>query len=478
MKDLQVAGVTKSFGQTVALSEVNLAFFPGEVHAVLGENGAGKSTLVSIISGFIRPDRGSILLGEEPIPLGQPQISRKLGIAMVHQHFTLAPGLTATENYALGHQSRLFTSWNPAKVAQELKQRSHELGWDLDPKVRVSEMGVGMQQRLEILKNIGEESQVLIFDEPTAVLTPSESAELLSSLRQFAAQGKIVILIAHKLGEVLSVADRISVLRKGKVVGEMNRTEATEPGLAALMLGEVPQFSRLKAETPRSDGLVIKGLSVRGDMKNLAIDGLDLDVKRGEIVGIGGVDGNGQTELAEAVIGIRHPRSGSVHFAGNQNPNIAYIPGDRQREGLALEMTLWENFAIGKKSGAGFHRGQLKVSEVRKWANGLLSEYEVKAPSELEIASSLSGGNQQKVVVGRELDRKPELIVATNPTRGLDIKASQFVRDALRKAKEGGAAVLLISTDLEELAEAADRVYFLTGGKLSSEADVKAMVGV
>lgn len=476
MKELTVAGIGKRYGSTVALDDVTISFQAGQVHAVLGENGAGKSTLVSVIGGFTNPDSGSMKMDGVDIPFGLPHASRRKGIAMVHQHFTLAPGLSAVENYALGQQGRLLSFFSPKQTVRELRRRSNELDWNLDPKPMAKDMAVGMQQRLEILKNIDSDSQVLIFDEPTSVLTPAETADLLAALKKFASEGKIVILIAHKLREVLSVSDRITVLRKGRLVGDLRASEASEANLAQLMLGETPDFRRTMEESLVTPGLTINNICVHGAHKNLAIDHLSLEVKRGEIIGIGGVDGNGQTELAEAIIGIRKPFEGEIRVANCVSPQLAYIPGDRHREGLALEMSLWENLSIGKTTGAGIKRGWLNISLIRKWARELLKRYNVKAKDELELASALSGGNQQKVVVGRELDRKPDFVIATNPTRGLDIKAAEYVRHSLRSIRNNGAGVLLISTDLDELAETANRVYFLSNGTLSAASDVRAMI--
>ncbi len=476
MKSLDVRSISKAFGATQALQNVSLTFKGGEVHAVLGENGAGKSTLVSVIAGFLKPDSGSIVSDGEELPLGQPHLTRQMGVAMVHQHFTLAPSLSAAENYTLGHLTKLGCLVNPRKKEAELKSRATEMNWSISAREKASALPVGMQQRLEILKNIGSNSEVLIFDEPTAVLTQDESAELLQSLRHFSASGKVVILIAHKLSEVLSVADQISVLRKGVLIGSVNRSEATSENLAEMMLGEPPRFDKVQTELNLSEGLRLDSVSVLGDAKNRAITNLSLEIRRGEIVGIGGVDGNGQYELSEAVTGVRKIKSGQIRFAGKINPVLAYIPGDRRAEGLALSLTLWENLLIGKKRGDGVHDGYLNLKVIRSWARNLLTKFQVKALGERDLASSLSGGNQQKVVVARELDRNPELIVALNPTRGLDIKASEFVRSSLLKASNDGAAVLLISTDLDELAEVADRVHFLQGGRLSEPSDIKAMV--
>lgn len=470
---LEAFEAAKTFGRLRALEGVTIRFRPGEVHALLGENGAGKSTLMNLCSGFLRPDSGSILLDGQAIPYGRPADCRQAGIAMIHQHFTLAPLLTVEENLALPHLGGLAKGISAARVAAPMLAAAKRLGWELEPKALVRSLPVGAQQRIEILKNLSGSEKVLIFDEPTAPLAPSEVDDLLVAIRRLAEEGRVVVLIAHKLSEVMAAADRITVLRKGRVVGSMLRSEASPPVLAEMMVGEMPPSSAPSTVTAKEGGLKVSGLQVKGDRGELAVKGVTFDALRGSIFGIGGVDGNGQLELSEALAGIRRPSAGTVAF-DCPNPQWAYIPADRRRDGLALGMKIWENLHLGEIHGHEF--GLLYVKQAKARARELIDTYEIACSSENELAENLSGGNQQKVVVAREMSREPYATVAVNPTRGLDIRATQFVHNVLKRAAEQ-TPVVTVSANLDELAELTDRPWFMSRGQLTEGSDASSVVG-
>lgn len=462
----EARGVWKSFGAVRALEDVSTSFLPGEIHAVLGENGAGKSTLMNVLSGFVAPDRGSVLLDGTPIPLGRAAECRRLGIAMIHQHFTLVPAFSVEENLALARSPRLYRGLRVGALTEPSQRHAERLGWPIDVRERTANLPVGTRQRLEIVKTLagaGDEAKVLIFDEPTAVLAPEEVDDVFRALRELRNEGKVVILIAHKLREVLSVADRVTVLRRGRVVARAPVSEVTETQLAEWMVGELTAGGAGTRTSEPSPGLEVRDLWVRGDRGNEAVRGLSLEARRGEILGIGGVDGNGQIELAEALAGIRGFR-GEINLPG---PAIAYVPQDRQLDGLALSMSIEDNLLIEGQRRRDLTAGPfLRRPAIRAWAEGLIRRFQVKAPSATTVVADLSGGNQQKVVVARALDRLPDLLVAVDPTRGLDLKATAYVHDQIREAVARGAAVVLISSDRDELSEVADRVLFLRGGAL------------
>lgn len=436
------------------MSEICVDFLPGEIHAVLGENGAGKSTLMGVLAGFVAPDGGVVTLNGQVLPFGAPPACRNLGIELVHQHFMLVPAFTVEENLRLARLRR------PAGNASTVADR---LGWTLDGNRHVQDLSVGERQRLEILKVLETYAKVLIFDEPTAVLSADEVEQFFALLRGLRAEGKTLILIAHKLSEVLSIADRVTVLRRGAKVAEAPRSEVDAPQLAQWMVGDLPK--------PKSRGegelgeivLQASDLVVRGDRDEESVRGVSLEIRRREIVGIGGVDGNGQTELAEAIAQVRLLRSGSLEAPAN----IGYIPQDRQIDGLALNMPIWENLLIGGYRRPELTKGpMLRLKAIRSWASRLVQQFDIRIGRISDPVGSLSGGNQQKVVVSRTLDANPDLVVAVNPTRGLDIRSAGFVHDQLRAAADRGAGVLLVSTDLDELFELSDRAFFMSSGKL------------
>ena len=467
---LRVERVSKSFGPVRALHEVSLDAYAGEVHGVLGENGAGKSTLMNAVAGFVRPDEGRIVLeGETVLDPGNPHFARRNGVQMVHQHFMLVPEFTVAENFALGTLEGLngaFESEESARRASDVAQR---LGWQLDPTAKAGRLPVGAQQRLEIVKALAREAKVLILDEPTAVLSPGETEELFEVLRGLKEQGTCVLLIAHKLSEVLSVCDRVSVLRRGEHVATAAIGSVDARQLAEWMVGEVPQPQSPLHAAVADPTITVTDLHVRGDRGDHAVRGISFVARPGEILGIGGVDGNGQTELAEALAGVRRAHKGNVALA--VKGGVGFIPQDRQRQGLALDMSVLDNYRIGSLGGA-----LLSPKADRQQALALVQKYDVRLGSLDDPVRSLSGGNQQKVVVSRVLSQNPAVFVAHNPTRGLDVRATAFVQAKIIEAAQNGAAVVLLSTDLDEVVALSSRVLFMKRGELF-EGGAEAMVG-
>lgn len=468
---LQLSEITKAYGPVVALDRVSVQFLPGEVHAVLGENGAGKSTLMGVIAGFVQPDSGTGSLKGDSLPFGKPFEARRKGIAMVHQHFALVPAFSAAENLAMASLAGVFRSHQPHRDADRSLYLARELGWDVDADAPTENLPVGVQQRLEILKALSSDAEVLIFDEPTAVLTPDEVEDLFRVIRELKARGRTVILIAHKLSEVLAIADRVTVLRRGKFVATAPISEVESDQLATWMVGEVPAPRQPKSgDFPAL--LSVTDLHIRGDRGEHAIRGVSFTVGKGEIFGIGGVDGNGQVELAEALAQVRAQAAGSIYLAGlvAEDASVAYIPQDRQSDGLAMSMSIRDNMLV-----SGHRRRELtfgpflKTGAIRAWAQQLVDKFQIKVGSVRDPVSSLSGGNQQKVVVARTLDQVPDLLVAVNPTRGLDVLATDYVHSQIVAAAEAGAAVVLFSTDLDELAALAHRTKFLNRGELKDQ---------
>ncbi|MBX3118711.1 MAG: ATP-binding cassette domain-containing protein [Fimbriimonadaceae bacterium] len=477
---LIATGLSKAFGPVQALVDVSATFSPGEIHAVLGENGAGKSTMMNLLAGFMQPDAGRIALDDKEIAYGRPDRCKKAGIAMVHQHFTLVPEFTVAENLVLAELDTFRGLVNVHQRANKPLQLAAKLGWVLDPRTKVRALPVGTQQRIEIVKALDSSAQAIIFDEPTATLSQEEVEDLFRVLRELKAEGKIIILIAHKLSEVMAIADRVTVLRKGRFVATAPIEEVTPTKLAEWMVGELPAELNKEGKAGQGPGLTVTDLIVKGDRGEQAIKSLALSVDKGTILGIGGVDGNGQVELAEALAQVRPIRGGVVHWEGQESwpKRIAYIPQDRRRDGIAPTMTIRENMLMTGHRRAAFRVGPLlKSGPIREWSEALVKRFQIKAESSSDLAGSLSGGNQQKVVVSRSLDETPELIVAVNPTRGLDIQATDYVHRTILEAAKAGAAVVLISTDLDELAALADRTVFLSRGQLAEGEGAEALVG-
>ncbi len=472
---LTARGLSRAFGRVQALSDVTFEAASGEIHAVLGANGAGKSTLMAVLSGHLVPDSGSVSLGGKALPFGSPSGVRDMGVAIVHQHFMLVPQFSVRDNLLLDQMGGLGGMTDPALVEERAKKAAESVGWQIDFNAKTGSLPVGVQQRIEIIKALAFDPQVIILDEPTAVLTPDEVEDLIRVLKQLKEQGKTVILIAHKLNEVYAAADRVTVLRQGRTVGTGLLSELTPDALATWMVGEVPLPLSLLEVTPGEVLMTFDEVRVKGSRGEEAVRGVSFQLHAGEILGIGGVDGNGQVELAEAAAGVRPVSSGVLD--AKESP--AYIPQDRQTDGLALTMSVFDNLLISGINSAELMRsGWLKMKEARRWGERLAADYEIKTPDLDVKAKNLSGGNQQKIVVSRVLSRNPRIIVAVNPTRGLDISAARFVHENLMKAARNGAALLLISTDREELSALSSRIMIMSRGELTpaDRQDLKADV--
>ena len=459
---LRVESVTKTFGQTVALKDVSLEFRGGEIHGVLGANGAGKSTLMAILAGFVRPDSGRVELAGQPVPLGEPFAMKRLGVRMVHQHFMLVPNFSVAENLALADLEGLAGPLELNEQTVSALKLAESLGWTLDPAARTGDLPVGVQQRIEIVKALAGVAKVLILDEPTAVLGEGEVRELFAVLRQVAAQGTAVILIAHNLDEILQVSDRISVLRHGQLTATIDRADVDREGLRAIMQGEDPALVLTREPAGLKVRVQASGVSVRGDRGEMAVREATFQVAEGEVFAIMGVDGNGQDELAEALVGLRQIASGQM--SGTEL--AGYIPQDRQVDGLALRLSVQDNLLLGHETNPEFTAGPfLKMGKIREWAGRLIEKYAIKVHRASDPASSLSGGNQQKVVVARSMADAPPLVVASSPTRGLDIMATDFVRSQLVDRAKGSGSVVMFSADREDVA-LAHRAEEMSRGQL------------
>jgi general nucleoside transport system ATP-binding protein len=479
---LEATQISKRFGTVRALDRVSVSFARGEIHAVLGENGAGKSTLMDVLSGRLSPDGGSVAINGVPENLKSPAHARMLGIAMVHQHFMLVPAFSVEENLALANLHNLASATPRRVLAERSLASAHELGWELDPRARTSELPVGVQQRTEIVKAVGSDASILIFDEPTAVLSPQEVQDLFRVLKALRGGGKAVILIAHKLSEVLSVADRVTVLRRGVKVAEAAIADVDERQLAEWMVGELPTPNVPLGASTKTPSLVVSDLVVTGDRGERAVNAISFSIAPGEILGFGGVDGNGQVELAEALSLVRKHSAGSLEWnrekLADTNATISYIPQDRREDGLALSMSIEDNLLIGGIGQRELSIGPFLISKrIRRWCIDLAHRFGVKMGSITDRVESLSGGNQQKIVVARTLSSQPDLLIAVNPTRGLDIQATGYVHEMILEAARAGAAVALFSTDIDELSALSSRTVFLSRGRIADILEPIALVG-
>jgi simple sugar transport system ATP-binding protein len=479
---LELVGITKQFPGVLANDRVDFDLRRGEVHALLGENGAGKSTLMNIVYGLYHPDDGEIRLDGRPITIGSPRAAIDHGIGMVHQHFMLIPVMTVAENIVLASEPRrtgVLLDYEGAE--RRVREISNEFGLAVDPRARIQNITVGQQQRVEILKALYRGAEILILDEPTAVLTPQEAHELFAIVRGLTEQGKSIIFISHKLNEVLEIADRITVLRRGKKIETVEAEGATEEGLARLMVGREVLLRVEKEEAqPGEPLLVVEDLTVLDDRGLEAVRSVSFDVNAGEIVGIAGVDGNGQTELIDAITGLRHIASGRVVANGEDITNesakrcldagCGHIPEDRQVRGLVLEFSLAENLALHEYDNPPASRfGWLFPGKLVARARRLLKEFDVRGGGPQTRASALSGGNQQKVILAREVSRGPRILIAAQPTRGLDVGAIEFVHRRLVEERDQGKAVLLVSLELEEVLSLADRILVIYEGRIVAE---------
>jgi ABC-type uncharacterized transport system ATPase subunit len=479
---LELRGITKQFPGVLANDHIDFDLRRSEVHALLGENGAGKSTLMSILYGLYTADSGEILINGSPVSISSPKDAIELGIGMVHQHFMLIPVMTVTENIVLAQEPKhagVLLDYDAA--AQRVRDLSTSFGLAVDPHARIEKITVGQQQRVEILKALYRGAEILILDEPTAVLTPQEARELFEIIEGLRDQGKSIIFISHKLNEVLEVAHRISVLRRGKLVETIPREGATEAGLARSMVGrEVLLRVEKKSTQPGEPLLRVQDLFVRDDRGLEAVRGVSFDVRSSEIVGIAGVDGNGQTELIDALTGLRHPAEGHILVGGSDlsratarqalDAGMGHIPEDRHRRGLVLDFNLAENLVLHDYGKDPFSRfGWVNPRSWFRWARGLLQEFDVRGGGPETRGGSLSGGNQQKVVVAREVSRDPSVLIAAQPTRGLDVGAIEFVHRRLVEQRDVGKAVLLVSLELEEILSLSDRILVLYEGQIVAE---------
>jgi general nucleoside transport system ATP-binding protein len=479
---LELRGITKRFGPVVANDRVDFDLRTGEVHALLGENGAGKSTLMSILYGLYHPDAGEVLVNGEPVRVDSPSKAIELGIGMVHQHFMLVPVMTVTENIVLGNEPRrgggLLDVREGAKKVRELSER---YGLAVDPGALIEDVTVGTQQRVEILKTLYRDARILVLDEPTAVLTAQEAHELFEVLNALKADGVAIVFISHKLGEVLEIADRVTVLRRGKKVDTVPVEGATEQSLARLMVGRDVLLEVEKSAARAGDpALEVEDLHVTDDRELETVRGVTLAVRGGEIVALAGVDGNGQHELVEAIAGLRNARSGAIRIAGKDVTNggvretcdagVAHIAEDRHLRGLVLDFTLAENLALREYHKPPLSRGGLlNIGHINARARDLLEEYDVRGGSPGTLASALSGGNQQKVCIAREIASNPSLLLAHQPTRGLDVGAIEFVHRRLLAERDSGRGVLLVSLESDEVRSLADRILVIYEGEIVGE---------
>jgi general nucleoside transport system ATP-binding protein len=479
---LEMHGITKRFPGIVANDHVDLDVRKAEVHALLGENGAGKSTLMNILYGLYKPDEGEIRLGGKPVVFGSAKDAIRAGIGMVHQHFMLIPVMTVAENIVLGNEpTREGIILDERGAEERVREISKQYGLAVDPTALVSDITVGQQQRVEILKALYRGAEILILDEPTAVLTPQEAGELFEIVGSLREGGKSIIFISHKLNEVLEIADRITVLRRGKSIETVPREGATEESLARSMVGREVLLRVDKPPAQPGDVMLrVEDLHVLDDRGIAKVNGVSFDVRAGEIVGIAGVDGNGQSELIDAIAGLQKIRSGSVELAGRTydsasaremlDAGLGHIPEDRQRRGLVLEFTIAENIALhdyAKSPDAKW--GWLFPNRIVQRARGLIREFDVRGGGALSRAGTLSGGNQQKVVAAREIARDPKVLIAAQPTRGLDVGAIEFLHRRLIEERGEGRAILLVSLELDEILSLSDRILVLYEGEIVGE---------
>ncbi len=484
MKMLELRNIAKSFGDCVANHDVSLSVEKATIHAIVGENGAGKSTVMKVVYGFYKADSGDIILNGEKLSIKNPHDAIANGIGMVHQHFMLVDTMTAAENIILGAETGTAGNLDLEKANKDILALSNELRLGVDPRSYIEDMSVGQQQRVELLKALYRDAELLILDEPTAVLSPQEVEEFFGILRRMKAQGKTIIIITHKLDEVLAISDEVTVMRDGRSVGNVKTSEMSAQALARMIVGRDVLLRVEKADAnPRGVVLEVKGLSVSGK-SGTAVKNISFSVRAGEIVGVAGIEGNGQTELVEALSGLAKTTGGSVEFEGEIVTNrsarklkelgIAHIPEDRHKRGLLLHSDLAENSILGVHyrppiSVAGF----LDNSAINKRVKEIIKNFDVRPTDPTLTAKALSGGNQQKLIIGREFELNPKLLLVSQPTRGVDIGAIEFIHRKLIELRDAGSAVLLISAELEEVTALADRLLVIREGEIVGEVDPK-----
>ncbi len=474
---LELRGITKQFPGVLANDNVNLTLEKGEIHALLGENGAGKTTLMNILYGLYKPTKGEIFINDKKVDITGPTDAIRQGIGMVHQHFMLVPVLTVTENVMLGEESTRNGLLDRNKVADRISEISKKYGLLVDPHAYVKDLPVGIQQRVEIIKVLYRHANILILDEPTAVLTPQEVEELFGIIKSLVAQGVSLIFITHKLKEVLAVADRITVIRRGKTVGTATPAEATPKSLAEMMVGRAVELVVHKTEAkPQKPVLSVTDLYVKNDRDALAVRGVSFEVKAGEVLGVAGVQGNGQTELVEALTGMRRVESGGITIAGQPAANlsprkitemgVAHVPEDRQRDGLVLSFPIKDNMMLNTYYNTFAKGAVIDEEKVARVSQEWVEAFDVRTPSIDAAASTLSGGNQQKVIVAREFSRPTKLLIAAQPTRGLDVGSIEYIHSRIIQKRDEGNAVLVVSTELDEIRALSDRIAVMYEGRI------------
>lgn len=473
---LELKGITKRFGPLVANDHIDLVVKPGEIHALLGENGAGKSTLMNVLYGIYRPEEGEILLDGKPVQFSSAGDAVAAGIGMVHQHFMLVPVFTVAESVALGYEPVKEAGLIDVRKAKEIvKDVSARFGFDLDPDAYIEDLPVGIQQRVEIVKALSRDAQILVLDEPTAVLTPQETDELMEIMRQLAREGTSIIFITHKLREVLAVADAITVIRRGRVVGQAS-PDSTEAELATMMVGRPVLLRVEKGEhKPGPLGLQLDNVSLLDENGKMALDHISFDIHKGEVLAIAGVQGNGQTELADVLLGLRQQNSGSMTLDGTDltklnvrhrlDDGMGFIPEDRSTDGMIASFSIAENLILDQYKNRPFAKGPaMSPSAVAEHAETLRTEYDIRLTKVSDPISTLSGGNQQKVVVAREMSRQLSLLVANQPTRGVDVGSIEFIHQRIIATRDAGVPVLVVSSELDEVVGLADRIAVMYRG--------------
>ena len=478
---VEMLNIRKEFPGIVANDNITLQLRKGEIHALLGENGAGKSTLMGILFGMNQPDKGVIKVRGKEVKITNPNVANDLGIGMVHQHFKLVENFTVTQNIVLGCEPKILfgLGMDLTNAAKRIEELSKQYGLNVDPNAKIENISVGMQQRVEILKMLYRDADVLILDEPTAVLTPQEIDELIKIMKNLINEGKSIIIITHKLKEIKAAADRCTVIRRGRYIGTVDVKTTSEAEMAKMMVGREVSFKvNKKPAKPGDVVLDIKNLSVKNNKKVLGLKDFSIDVRAGEIVGIAGVEGNGQSELIEAITGLRKSESGTINFKNKDitresirnriNSGIAHIPEDRHKRGLVLDYTIEENMVLEVYDKKPFsNKGLLNKKEIKKYAEKIIDEFDVRSGEGAEsIARSLSGGNQQKAIIGREIELNPELLIAAQPTRGLDVGSIEYIHKRLVEQRDSGKAVLLVSLELDEILNVSDRIAIINNGEL------------
>jgi simple sugar transport system ATP-binding protein len=484
----ELRGITKRFPGVVANDGVNLSISTGEVLALIGENGAGKSTLMNVLYGIYRADAGELLIDGSPVRFTSPADAIAAGIGMVHQHFMLVPVMTVAENVVLGVEpTRRLGMLDIAEARRKVREVSDKYKLELDPDAVIEDLPVGVRQRVEIVKVLMRDAKIVVFDEPTAVLTPSEILEFFEIVRALVAAGKGVIFITHKLKEALTIADRINVLRRGKVVGEATPRTTDEKKIAEMMVGRAVQLVVDKTTAAPGDTvLALRNVSVVEPDGRTVVDSVSFEVRAGEIVGIAGVQGNGQTELVEAIAGLRRVASGSISLGGREitadSPRerhaagMAHIPEDRQRQGLVVDMSITENLVLTRYHNAEFSHGMLMDwAAAKEKSRAMVASYDIRTSDPAQAASTLSGGNQQKLIVARELSRDITLAVAAQPTRGIDVGSIEYVHAQMVKERDAGVAMLVVSTELDEVMSLSDRVFVMYRGKIVADLDPRSV---